>query len=127
MLLLFAGRAEPAARSQLVFVQTAMAQYGDKSLEAGVVAEQNDDLQYDWNFGNVKAVKAGELAREMAIRKIPSLLLISPEGKVAQGWQGFVPPVELGLTLKHCLGPANGNPMLDLNLPARHVIQTRSR
>lgn len=116
MLLLFAGNADRDARSQLVFVQTAMAQYGDTSLQAGVVSEAGDDLHFDWNFGSVRPVKIDGLEQLKATGNVPVLLLISPAGEVLRRWQGFVSPAELGLTLKHYLGPARGDPGLSLPL-----------
>jgi hypothetical protein len=115
MLLLFASKAAPEARSQLVFVQTAIAQYGGKSLEAAVLGDANTDLQYDWNLGTVKFIEADGLGQAMAIQKVPSVLLISPSREIVGRWDRFAPPAELGLTLKHYLGPANGDPILDLN------------
>jgi len=115
MLLLFASKAAPEARSQLVFLQTAIAQYGDKSLEAAVLGDAHTDLQYDWNLGTVKFIEAGGLGQAMAIQKVPSVLLISPSGEIVRRWDRFVAPAELGLTLKHYLGPANGDSILDLN------------
>ncbi len=114
MLLLFAGKVEAEARSQLVFVQTAMAQYGDRSLVACVIADADGNLQYDWNFGAVRLVKAVGLDRAMAIGKTPAILLISPTGDIVRRWDGFAAPAELGLTLKHYLGSAPGDPGLDI-------------
>ena len=54
----------------------------------------------------------------MGIRAAPSLLLISPSGEIVRRWDGFAAPAELGLTLKHYLGPAGGQPGIGITTPA---------
>jgi hypothetical protein len=121
MLLLFVGRGEVDARSQLVFLQSALAQYEDAGLEAAAVAQAGPNLSYDWNFGAVRAIVPAELARAMAVDRVPSLLLISPAGQVVRRWTGFASPAALGLTLKHYLGAAHGDPLVEIesSKPAR--------
>jgi hypothetical protein len=79
-----------------------------------VVADADANLQYDWNFGAVRRTESAALGDAMGIRKTPALLLISPSGEIARRWDGFASPAELGLALKHFLGPTGGNPGLDL-------------
>lgn len=117
-LLLAAGKAEAGARSQLVFIQAALAQYGDKRLDAIVTADAEPDLQYDWNLRGVRFLNRSRIEREMGIRAAPSLLLISPSGEIVRRWDGFAAPAELGLTLKHYLGPAGGQPGIGITTPA---------
>ena len=117
LLLLFAGKASPDARSQLVFVQTALAQYGDYGLEARVIAEADNNLQYDWNFGAVRSMDAAGLARGLDVRKTPVLLLVAPGGQIIRRWEGFAAPADLGLTLKHYLGSPPGDPELTIGKP----------
>lgn len=89
------------ARSQLVFVQAALAQYGDGWLQAAIGFEKPAaNIAYDWNLGAVRAI--GSAPRG------PGLLLISPEGKLVRKWRRFVTPAELGLTLKQYLDPPAG-------------------
>ncbi len=103
-LALLAGQAVVDARSQLVFLQTALAQYPD--LEVLVQIEGDPNLSYDWNFGAVKRVRLATAPSS------PTLFLIDASGKVARRWEGFVRPADLGLALKRSLGPAPGNPPL---------------
>ncbi len=113
MLLLFAKKAAGAdARSVLVFVQAALAQYGDTSLEAGFISDDAATLKHDWNFSQVKPIEAGRFESALGLRATPTLLLISPDRTVVRRWEGFVSPAELGLTLKQHLGPAAGDPPL---------------
>jgi len=114
-LLLFAGKAEPEARSQLVFVQTALAQYHDCGLDAAVIHEGVPNLPYDWNFGAVRSVERAATSGA-GFGKAPALLLVSPAGEVVRQWDGFARSADLGLTLKHYLGPAHGNASLDLDV-----------
>jgi hypothetical protein len=102
-LLLRAGKADAAARSQLVFLQAALAQY--PALEAFIVVDANPNLSYDWNLGAVRR-QAGDAG------SAPALLLIGPAGKVVRRWEGFTRPAELGVALKHYLGPAPANAAL---------------
>ncbi|MBZ5583153.1 MAG: right-handed parallel beta-helix repeat-containing protein, partial [Acidobacteriia bacterium] len=111
-LALLAGKAEPDARSQLVFVQAALAQYQDGGLEAAIVAEGGGNLPYDWNLGAVRVVRDTGLGR--AAGTGAALWLISPAGEIVRTWQGFARPSELGLALKHYLGAAPGNPGLEI-------------
>ena len=48
----------------------------------------------------------------MGVDKTPVLVLISPAGEIVRRWDGFVAPADLGLTLKHYLGSAPGDPGL---------------
>lgn len=114
-LLLFGSRLEPDARSQLVFMQTALAQYHDCGLEAEVVSDGDANLQYDWNFGVVRSLESKETNRAQHVRKGAVLLLISPAGEIVRRWDGFAPPAELGLALKHYLGSAAGDPALRID------------
>lgn len=91
------------ARSQLVFVQTALAQYGDGRLEAAIGFEKPAaNIAYDWNLGAVRAIGGAPRG--------PGLLLISPEGRLVREWRRFVTAAELGLTLKRHLGAPAGSP-----------------
>jgi len=84
-----------ADRGQLVFLQTALAQYPG-CLEAELLLpEAAANLVYDWNLGSVRLLQgSGE----------PGLKLLSPEGQVVAHWPGFAPPAELGLVLRRTLG-----------------------
>ena len=117
-LLLAAGKAGAGARSQLVFVQAALAQYGDRKLDAIVAADADANLQYDWNLSSARLLTGPNVQRELGIRSAPALLLISPAGEIVRRWDGFAAPAELGLTLKHYLGPAGGQAGIDLTPPA---------
>jgi hypothetical protein len=114
LLALLAGKAATEARSQLVFIQAALAQYGGSGLEARVVADCDANLKYDWNFGDVHCAEGSAASPAPAVESLPVLLLISPAGQVLGRWEGFAPPAELGLTLKHFLGPARGDPPVPL-------------
>jgi hypothetical protein len=100
-LVLFAGKRDPGARSQLVFIQAALAQFPE--LDALVSADADANFQYDWNLGAVRRFQAERTGAA------PILLLIDPAGKAARAWDGFAPPAELGVELKRRLGAAPSN------------------
>lgn len=114
-LLLSGSRSDAEARSQLVFVQTALAQYHDDGLEAEVISEADSNVPYDWNFGVVRSVEDKEAQRTKGLRKGAVLLLVSPAGEIVRRWDGFAPPAELGLALKYYLGSAPGDPALPIS------------
>jgi Right handed beta helix region len=118
-LLLVVGKPDAAARGQLVFVQTALAQYGRRELEAALALDGGSaDLRHDWHLGDVQFVRAADVLRQrLRLAQRLATLLISPDGAVVRRWQGFVSPAELGLTLRHYLGAAPGSP--GLMIPAK--------
>jgi hypothetical protein len=112
LLLMFGGKAEPDARSQMVFLQAALAQYGGAGLDAAIVVAGGPNLPYDWDLGAVRRIEGAGLDRALRIQTAPVLLLVSPKGEIVRRWDGFASPSDLGLTLKHYLGSAAGNPAL---------------
>lgn len=99
-LTLFPSGAPEEARSLLVFMEAALAQYGESSLEATVVGDE------DWPRERVRAA-AGRSARPGVL-----LALVSPTGQVVREWRTLAHPAELGLTLRRVLGPPRGGPPL---------------
>jgi len=87
------------ARSQLVFVEAALAQYDETRLGATVNTS-------DW------PVERARIVDEKPKRAGMLLALISPSGTVAGEWRSFVAPAELGLTLRRVLGPPRGSPAM---------------
>ncbi|MCW5983074.1 MAG: right-handed parallel beta-helix repeat-containing protein [Bryobacteraceae bacterium] len=119
LLLLFAGRHSADSRSQVVFLQTAAAQYGNISLDVAIAVdapdEQLNNLRHDWNLGAIRLLSPGAAAEAGASLKIdarPVTILVSPGGEIVRRWNGFVTPSELGLALRHRLGPPAGAPPL---------------
>jgi hypothetical protein len=111
LLLAIAGADAAATRSQLVFVQAAMAQYGRHALDAVIAYEDYAgglaNLRHDWHLGEVGLLTAAATARAGAAfpaARVPVLVLVSPEGDVVRRWEGFVAPAALGLALRHHLG-----------------------
>ncbi len=92
-----------ADRSQMVFLQTAVAQYPGRLDAVIVTPDPVADHVYDWNLGRVRLARgSGE----------PGVQLLGPDGKIIVRWSGFVPPAELGLVLRRSLGapvPFSGN------------------
>ena len=113
-LLLVVGDLDDEARSQLVFIQTALAQYGHGDLEAVLaIRDAPGNLRYDWNLGGIRLLNgAGEARNRLRISQSVAVLLVSPESQVVRAWDGFAAPAELGLALKRYLGPPPGSPAL---------------
>lgn len=82
-------------RSQIVFLQTALAQYPGRLAVVLVAPHAPANLQHDLSLGCVR-IAAG--------RGAPGLRLLAPDGAVVAAWHGFVPPKELGFTLRRHLG-----------------------
>lgn len=97
---LFPAASAEDARSQLVFLEAARAQYGDTKLDAVVVGVE------DWPRAKVRSI-AAERSPEGVL-----LALVSPAGEVVRAWRRFVRPADLGLTLRRVLGPPRGSPAL---------------
>jgi hypothetical protein len=114
LLLTLCDPRHPDCRSHVVFLQTALAQYGDGKLEAALALESApSDLRYDWNLGAVRLLPASSaLRRSLGVTDTAATLLISPAGDIVRQWAGFTAPAELGLALKRHLGPPPGSPAL---------------
>jgi hypothetical protein len=107
LLLLFAARSSDASRSQVVFLQAALAQYGDRNLDVALAAEESGDeletLRYDWDLGQIGLLTAGAAAtarQSLGVSRSPVLLLISPTGELVRRWDEFAWPADLGLAVR---------------------------
>lgn len=114
LLLALSGTEPEICRSHLVFVQAALAQYGDTSLEAMLVwegpNEAAENLLYDWRLERVRLERDPLLRRALRSAPGPGLItaLVDPAGRVVARWDAPVLPAELGLTLRYYLGPPPG-------------------
>lgn len=110
----FSGREPESCRSQLVFLQAALAQYGTARLDALLVWEGDSalsgDLPYDWNLERIRLQRDPALRRTLGITAGSTLatFLIDPAGRIAAHWQGLPRPAEFGLAMRYHLGPPPG-------------------
>jgi hypothetical protein len=124
LLLLFAGAGDADARSQLVFVQAAMAQYGRHALDAVVAYDGPADVlanvRHDWHLGAVDLLGAAAAARARAAFSAAgvSTILVSPGGEVVRRWDGFATPAALGLAVRHHLATPAASPAVSVETPA---------
>jgi len=100
------------SRAQLVFLQSALEQFGARGLVVavgfhGVVSGQPE---YDWNLGSIRTFAPGATGAE----KLPTTLLVAPDGTSVRRFEGFAPPADLGLTLRALIGPPSGSPAVEL-------------
>ncbi len=84
-----------ADRGQVVFLQSALAQYPGRLAAQLVIRNPPPELSSDWNLGRVQ-LSGGTGS--------PGLRLLAPDGSVLARWSGFASPVELGLALRRHLG-----------------------
>jgi hypothetical protein len=97
---LFPSASAADARSQLVFLEAALAQYGETRLDAVIAGE------VDWPLARVRSSPAGPPRAGVL------LALLSPAGDVVSEWRTLTHPAELGLTLRRVLGPPRGGPAI---------------
>jgi len=122
-LVAFLQPGSPESRSQLVFLQAALAQYEPRGLRVVTVwpvrAAELANLAHDLALGEARAVADPEqsIAKAHGVEQAPVTLLVDGSGRVARRWDGFAPPAELGLLLRALAGPPPGSPAVELPLP----------
>jgi hypothetical protein len=116
---------DDASRSQLVFLQSALEQYGARGLVVAVSLPggASSPLVHDWNLGAIQTSAQGPAGAE----KLPTTLLVAPDGAVVRRWEGFAPPADLGLTLRSWIGPPAGSPAVELPRDARAFATAATR
>jgi len=104
--------ADDASRSQLVFLQSALEQYGERGLAVavGLHGDVPSTLASDWNLGRIRMLEPPPAS----VDALPTTLLVRPDGSVVRRWEGFAPPADLGLTLRSLVGPPIGSPAVEL-------------
>ncbi|HKW47008.1 MAG TPA: right-handed parallel beta-helix repeat-containing protein [Gemmatimonadaceae bacterium] len=85
-------------RSQVVFLETALAQYPDRLDATLVRTGATSDIAHDWNLRCIRLV--------VGPRAKLGLQLLSPDGREVAHWSRFASPAELGLALRRHLGAA---------------------
>ena len=82
-------------RGNAVWLQSALAQYGDRNLDGAVIcAKSCENLPHDWHLTGVQVIEGNG----------SGTILLSPQGRVVARWTGFVPPAELGLAVRWHVG-----------------------
>jgi hypothetical protein len=103
---------DDASRAQVVFLQSALEQYGERGLVVAVGFRGGVPGQrtHDWNLGAIRTFAPGP----DGVEKLPTTLLVAPDGTTVRRWEGFAPPADLGLTLRALVGSPAGSPAVDL-------------
>jgi hypothetical protein len=103
---------DDTSRSQLVFLQSALEQYGERGLTVAVSfhGDVPGSVAWDWNLGRIRVLESSLAGVETA----PTTLLVGSDGRVVRRWEGFASPADLGLTLRQLLGPPGGAPPVEL-------------
>ena len=104
---------DDASRAQVVFLQSALEQFGERGLVVAVgfhggVLEPAGARLEPGSHPDVRPWPAPE-STESRPRSSSR-----PDGTVVRRWEGFAPPADLGLTLRALLGPPAGSPAVEL-------------
>ena len=109
--------ADTASRSQAVFLSSMYQQYGRRGL--GVVAVETSgssrqrrishralaNASYDWRLDFPLLEDAGIQAKKaFGVTVLPSVLLLAPDGKVVERWNGLASPAALARAVETLLG-----------------------
>ncbi len=105
---------DDASRAQVVFLQAAVEQFGERGLAVGVVWRDGveGDLQHDWNLGSIRVLASPD---RRDVRRFPSTYLVAPDGTTVRTWEGFAPPADLGLALRALIGTPAGALPVEMN------------
>ena len=103
---------DDTSRAQVVFLQSALEQYGERGLvvAVGLPSGASSQLPHDWNLGAIRTFTSTPTRAE----RFPTTHLVTPDGAVLRRWDGFAHPADLGLTLRALLGPPSGAPAVAL-------------
>jgi len=95
LITMFVEPNSPEDRSNAVWLQAALAQYGDRNLDVAILcAKPCENLPHDWHLPGVRVLEG----------KGSGTRLISPRGEVVARWAGFVPPADFGLAVRWHVG-----------------------
>jgi hypothetical protein len=104
--------ADDTSRSQLVFLHSALEQYGERGLvvAVGFPRDVPATLASDWNLGRIRSLGRASPPGTT----LPTTLIVAPDGQVVRRWEGFAPPADLGLALRSLIGPPVGSAPVEL-------------
>ena len=108
---------DDVSRSQVVFLQSALAQYGERGLAVAVAFPGGapGTIAADWNLGRIRVLEPSP----GSVDALPTTRILGPDGREVRRWQGLAPPADLGLTLRSLVGPPAGSPGVELPPDAR--------
>ena len=109
--------ADTPSRSQVVSLMSMAQQYGPRGLRVAVIdastlvshrPPSHDALvnaSYDSHMDVPLLEDEGnQIARRLGVTVIPTLILIAPDGKISQHWQGLTQPALLAQGIERLLG-----------------------
>jgi peroxiredoxin len=118
--------ADTTSRSQVVFLSSMAQQYGPRGLRVAVIdasALVNHrppdhgslvNVSYDWQM-NFPLLEDGDnqITQRFGVIQIPTLVLLAPDGRICQRWQGATGPAQLAQGIERLLnGPLGRLPSL---------------
>jgi len=109
--------ADTRSRSQVVFLSSMAQQYGPRGLRVAVidasaiVSRRPPDhaalvnVSYDWQM-NIPLLEDvdNQIAQRFGVTQIPTLVLLAPDGRICQRWQGSAGPAQLAQGIEKLLG-----------------------
>jgi hypothetical protein len=109
-----AGAGENDSRGQIALVESVHRQFPHLAVKIVVSRtsasdpESRENLRYDWNTGDLPVLfDDGAAARTVQVERVPSVVLLDPEGRLMWRYDHLTPPAELGLAVRGFLGTPN--------------------
>jgi hypothetical protein len=114
--------ADTPSRREVVFVSSMAHQYGPRGLRVAAIdasalvrgrAPQRDALvnaSYDWHLEIPLLVDTdNRVARAFSVTRLPTIILLAPDGSFSQRWDGFTRPAALAQGIERLLGGPLGS------------------
>src|SRR5271157_6094936 len=109
--------ADTPSRSQVVSLSSMAQQYGPRGLRvvvtdaSALVHHRPPDhaalvnASYDWQLNFPLLADANNrIAQRFGVAQVPTLVLLAPDGRICQRWQGATGPAQLAQTIERLLG-----------------------
>ena len=106
-----AGDGEDDSRGQIALVLSIHRQFPHLAIrlvasgKTLLSRESRENLRYDWNTGDLPVLfDDGAAAGTLQVDKLPAVLLLDPEGRLAWRHESLTSPAELGLAIRELVG-----------------------
>jgi hypothetical protein len=108
--------ADTPSHREVAFLRSMSHQYSSRGLKVAIVDSSalagrrptHEDLlnaSYDWQLDiPLLEDRESRLASRLAVRELPTLLLVAPQGSISRRWEGFIGPASLAQGIEDQLG-----------------------